>query len=124
MTTNKGWIGVDFDGTLAHYHEWRGPLEFGEPIAPMVQRVMHWLREGYEVRVFTARVTEHPDNPVDEIIDAIQDWTEYHIGVRLPVTNKKDFDMIEAWDDRAIHVHPNSGIGVGYSRVENRFIYD
>ena len=27
----KGWIGVDLDGTLAHYDKWRGVEHVGDP---------------------------------------------------------------------------------------------
>ena len=39
----QGWVGVDLDGTLATYDEWRGIEHVGEPIAPMVERVKRWL---------------------------------------------------------------------------------
>ena len=114
-----GWIGVDLDGTLAHYEDWQGELHIGEPIPAMVERIKNWLRCGIEVRIFTARVCM-PDGvillgkdgtrmSVDEIRSAIQDYTELLFGVRLKVTNEKDFGMIELWDDRAIRVRANTG---------------
>ncbi len=101
-----GWIGVDLDGTLAFYGGWISPDHIGEPIAPMVARVKDWLGQGIEVRIFTARAwrAEAKD------ITAIQDWSEKHIGIRLMVTNEKDYGMIELWDDRAIQVQYNKGI--------------
>lgn len=112
----RGWIGVDLDGTLARYDQWVHELHIGEPIAPMVERIKGWLSEGREVRIFTARVCEPGYMPEDrsrstvaEITAAIQDWTEKHIGARLPVTNIKDFGMVELWDDRAVRVPANSG---------------
>lgn len=36
--SDNGWIGVDLDGTLAHYDHWRGETHIGPPIAPMVDR--------------------------------------------------------------------------------------
>lgn len=41
------------------------------------------------------------------------DWTEKHIGVRLPATNVKGFGMIAIFDDRAIGVVQNTGELVG-----------
>ena len=39
-TDPRGWIGVDFDGTLADYARgWRGPHHAGPPITLMVERV-------------------------------------------------------------------------------------
>ena len=52
----NGWIGVDLDGTLAYYDQWRGALHIGEPIPVMLERVKRWLDEGKDVRIFTARV--------------------------------------------------------------------
>ena len=40
------WIGVDLDGTLAHYKGWKGRDHIGEPIPAMMQRVKQWLEEG------------------------------------------------------------------------------
>lgn len=104
---NKGWIGVDLDGTLAEYDDWKGETHIGEPILPMVTRVREWLRDGVEVKIFTARVCE-PLRP--GVLEAIQDWTEKYLGRRLPVTNVKDYDMIELWDDRAIQIIQNTGL--------------
>lgn len=108
----EGWIGVDLDGTLAFHGVWLGPLHVGEPIPLMVQRVKAWLAAGYEVRIVTARVAglDMFDHLRIAIINAIQDWTELHIGARLLVTSEKDYEMIELWDDRAIQVIHNTGV--------------
>lgn len=115
----SGWIGVDFDGTLAQYENFIGPSHCGAPIPVMVARVKCWLEAGHEVRVFTARV--HHDGSPERIKDAeaariaIEDWCEKHIGKRLKVTNVKDYSMWELWDDRAVQVIPNTGEPVGKS---------
>jgi hypothetical protein len=101
----NGWIGVDLDGTLAHYGGWISPDHIGEPIQPMVDRVKAWLSVGTEVRIFTARAWKA--SPED--IKTIEDWCEKHIGHRLKVTCEKDYGMIELWDDRAIQVEFNTG---------------
>ena len=98
-----GWIGVDLDGTLAFYDGWKGPSHIGPPVPTMVNRVKTWLREGKEVKIFTARAS------VPELIPFIEEWCKTHLGVVLPVTNIKDFGMIELWDDRAVGVIPNTG---------------
>lgn len=117
--SNKGWIGVDLDGTLAIYDGWKGALEIGEPIKPMVERVKQWVKEGKNVKIFTARVTEGPShnkdgtvNNTEEVRKAIEDWCNINLGFILPITNLKDFDMIQLWDDRAVQVIPNLGISV------------
>lgn len=119
---SKGWIGVDLDGTIAHYVKWGSLLSIGEPIWPMVERVKQWLREGLEVRIFTARIAPpyFPDTLTREDVEgAIQAWTFLHVGERLPVTCSKDLHMIELWDDRCVQVEPNTGEPVTYwqSRV-------
>lgn len=100
-----GWIAVDLDGTLAHYDHWVGPHHIGEPVPEMLQRVKQWLLEGKDVRIFTARCAD----PDPRVIEAIQAWCLLHIGQVLPVTNIKDYSMIELWDDRAVQVVPNTG---------------
>jgi hypothetical protein len=46
-----GWIGVDLDGTLAQYGEFKGRDHIGEPIAPMLDKVKKELARGKEVRM-------------------------------------------------------------------------
>jgi hypothetical protein len=104
--SNNGWIGVDLDGTLAKYDRWRGENHIGEPVPLMVRRVQAWLDQGQKVKIMTARVC---DDTTGSIAAIIQDWTEKHIGERLPVTNRKDYAMIELWDDRAVRVEANTG---------------
>lgn len=104
----RGWIGVDLDGTLAVYDEWRGADHIGAPIPAMVERVKQWLAEGKEVRIFTARVCNRQRH-LERVLAAIYAWCKEHIGCWLPVTNVKDFDMIELWDDRAHRVERNTG---------------
>jgi len=115
--STSGWVGVDLDGTLAHYGGWTGGI--GEPIQPMVELVKKLLAEGTEVRIFTARVAatgldvpgvgETLFNQVAEQTRLIQDWCEKHIGQRLHVTATKDFACIQIYDDRAIQVEFNTG---------------
>lgn len=100
-----GWVGVDLDGTLAHYTSWAGPYHIGEPIPKMAHRVRAMLAANVDVRIFTARAAD----PDPAVIYAIQNWTEKHFGVRLPVTNVKDYNMVQAFDDRIIQVIPNTG---------------
>jgi hypothetical protein len=122
MSGRKGWIGVDLDGTLARYDIWHGIYHIGEPIKPMVERVCKWLAEGQEVRIFTARVCEAEGDrnsiaTVASIKRAIQQWCLTHIGMALEVTNVKDFNMIQLWDDRAVQVIPNTGLSYQYDMI-------
>lgn len=116
QVTTVGWIGVDLDGTLAHYEGWNGG-EIGAPIPLMVERVKAWLAEGKSVRIVTARVS-HDAAPQDraEQREKIMQWCELHLGKRLTVTCEKDFGMLELWDDRCVQVIPNTGIPIGDQR--------
>ena len=106
------WIGVDLDGTLAHYDEWRGIEHIGPPIEAMRLRVRQWLAEGQEVRILTARVgPQRHDVPhtIAEITGHIEEWCLTHLGQKLRVTSQKDYCMVEFWDDRCVQVVPNTG---------------
>lgn len=103
----KGWIAVDLDGTLAQYRGWNGIDHIGPPVPAMVNRVKDWLDQGIEVRIFTARVSRRADRHI--AVKAIGNWCEQQGLPRLPVTNVKDFGMIELWDDRAVRVQTNRG---------------
>lgn len=132
----SGWIGVDFDGTLSTYVTWCGPSHCGTPIPAMVERVRHWRAEGLEVRIFTARihpldrcvgagdplpvvsdgdVLVSPARAAVEAVSAIRAWCLKHIGEVLPITNVKDYGMLELYDDRAVQVRMNTGEIVGSS---------
>ncbi len=104
-TPSIGWIGVDFDGTLAEYHGW--VPELGAPVPAMVARVKAWRAEGVPVRIVTARVASE-DHCADQIL-LIEAWCREHIGEVLPITATKDPAMLELWDDRAVTVEPNTG---------------
>lgn len=121
--SGRGWIGVDLDGTLAHYAGWVGPDHIGEPVPRMVARVRDWLALGIEVRIVTARAAGTDDKVPESAmrdspdfaqhqIKLIEAWCEKHIGARLPVTAQKDYAMMELWDDRAVQVVKNTGLSV------------
>jgi len=103
-----GWIGVDLDGTLMYYGENNfSQYEMGEPIPLMVQKVKDILEKGYKVKIFTARANVGGAALI-KITYLIQDWLE-KIGLpRLGVTCKKDYGMIELWDDRCRQVKENT----------------
>lgn len=112
----KGWIGVDLDRTLAEYHGRvdgvYDPLRIGKPIPKMVERIKVWLAEGYEVRIFTARVGGLAKDDLGRIVvtAAIQDWLIGEAGLpALAVTAEKDMDCCQIWDDIAVTVERNTG---------------
>ena len=103
----NGWIGVDFDGTLA-YHKWISIDHTGEPIPEMVEKVKGWLKAGMKVKIVTARVSGSKAE-AKRARKPVEAWCLEHLGVVLEVTCSKDFDMIELWDDRAVRVETNTG---------------
>lgn len=113
------WIGVDFDGTLAEYHEGQDIFTLGEPIPDMLFRVKKWVADGKTVKIVTARAASSGSTNDDGVVDnasfalqqvvLIQSWLVKHLGFALEVTACKDFRMTELWDDRAIQVVPNTG---------------
>jgi hypothetical protein len=98
------WIGVDLDGTLAHYDDDDTIERIGKPIPQMLMHVNQWLRRGIKVKIFTARAVHGKKQ-----IDLIQDWCEKNGLGRLEVTCSKDMDMFLLYDDRAYRVVTNTG---------------
>lgn len=123
---NGTWIGVDLDGTLAHYEGWQGAQSIGDPLAPMVDRVKKWLAAGKTVKIFTARMHGHGmpiiGGGIEDAKTPIEDWCQKHIGQVLEVTNVKDFGMLELWDDRAIQVETNTGLPVASRKDRKRHV--
>ena len=110
--SNRPWIGVDLDGTLAEDGPWVDANHIGQPVEPMMNRVKAWIARGITVKIVTARAG------VPNGIPPVKAWIEKQGLPDLEVTNQKDFNMIELWDDRAIQVIPNTGKPVlGEKRV-------
>lgn len=106
------WIGVDLDGTLAHFDHFRGWDHIGDPVPEMLARVRGWLAEGRDVRIFTARVAtvgSDDGSHVETSRASINEWTILHLGVLLPITCCKDVECVELWDDIAVGVVKNTG---------------
>lgn len=100
----KPWVGVDLDGTLAVWEEWG--KEIGPPVPAMMNRVRAWVDAGIKVKIFTARAAE------PALIPTVREWLNKHGLHELEITNAKDSDMVEMWDDRAVAVVRNTGVAV------------
>jgi hypothetical protein len=98
----KGWVGFDFDGTLAKFPFPDG-LAGGEPIEPMWMLVEHYLKSGYVVKIVTGRAVWHGQ------IENIQNWLNYYKKPQLPIVAHKDTEMLLLFDDRVATVETNSG---------------
>jgi hypothetical protein len=107
--TASGWIGVDLDGTLAVYDGWKDGA-IGEPVPGMLFRVRKWLVDGVAVKCMTARAS------VPEEAAKVRAWLDSHGLEAVGVTDRKDFAMIELWDDRAVAVEPNKGTPLRWPR--------
>ena len=103
MIDEESWIGVDLDGTLAEYVEWRGEQHIGAPVPLMLDRVKKWIADGIRVKIFTARANH------TEYLPYIKAWMEVNGLPELEITSVKDFTMIELWDDRCVQVEKNTG---------------
>ncbi|MGE9292675.1 hypothetical protein [Ruficoccus sp. ZRK36] len=99
----NAWIGVDLDGTLARFKSWKGLRHVGRPIPMMRMRIQRWLAAGYKVKIVTARASLPESHP------PILKWLRKHKIGELEITNRVDMDMVELWDDRAVHVRRNTG---------------
>ena len=78
----------------------------GKPVPKMVKRVRIWLEMGYR------KNCHRPGTKSRIFIPPIHEWL-FHELPELEVTNAKDMDMIELWDDRCVQVVPNTGNPVG-----------
>src|SRR5260370_9974751 len=109
---NKGWQGIDLDKTLAlHDGTWHGANYIGEPIQPMVDFVKGLLKEGENVKIFTARVSDVNFPVMGKF--AIEKWCLRVLGKKLDITNVKDGYCRKIFDDKAYHVVPNQGVIIG-----------
>lgn len=98
---SKGAIACDFDKTLAFHVD--GQEKLGNPIPKMLRRIKRHLEDGEDVEIFSARASNA------KAIGEIQDWTEKHLGVRLPAGNVKKGYFTKFYDDKAEGVVPNTG---------------
>lgn len=104
MNTKENlWIGVDLDGTLAEYSGWKGFENIGKIIPTMADRIKIWLKQGKVVKIFTARASGG-----EQAISYIHNWMLKNGLPVLEVTNVKDLNMIELWDDLCVSVETNT----------------
>ncbi len=107
---SQGWHGVDLDGTLAEYDHWRGLEHIGAPIPAMARRVSAWLANHEEVRIVTARFGD--PQWTQQGREPYAYWCLKNFGRVLPITDRKDYAMIDLWDDRAVQVEKNTGVAL------------
>lgn len=102
-------IALDFDGTLAEYGDWeKQGHAIGKPIYVMVENVKRWLKKGYKVSIFTARLTHSPVVSSQAICD-IEDFLIQNGLPILQVTCMKMHYFTHFIDDKAYHAELNQG---------------
>lgn len=110
MANNKRVIAVDLDGTLAHYDGWKGIEHIG-PVIPEVANAMERAqKEGADVWIFTARVSDPAD--AEQAGKYVRDWLIKNNFQFEGITAVKHKFFTEFWDDRAIQVIKNQGLFV------------
>jgi hypothetical protein len=112
-------IALDFDSTLAE-HESGGDLTIGKPIKPMIEQVKRWVAKGYEITIFTARVSKwfkngevRPEDFKERQRQLISQFlAENGLQCMFPVliTADKSPRFTHFVDDKAVKVIPNKGI--------------
>ena len=102
-------IALDFDGTLAEYESWdfQGH-KIGPPIKPMVDNVKRWLKKGYKVSIFTARLS-HSRSESEQQIALIERFLEENDLPILQITCIKMWYFTHFVDDKAYHAELNKG---------------
>ena len=108
----KHWLGIDLDGTLAHFDDWEDIYTIGEPLKIMKDLLLMLHKKGIKIKIFTARVGEG-----DEAIEPIKQWLKKNGLPDLEVTNVKDMYCIEIWDDRVVQIEKNTGRLIGESNL-------
>ena len=68
IDTSAPWIGVDLDGTLAHWDNRSSLKRIGKPVPAMHAFVMRMVENGIRVKIFTARTRgSFPASPCPEM---------------------------------------------------------
>lgn len=111
----KRIIAVDLDGTLAHYDGWKGIKHIGHVIPEVANAMERAQKEGADVWIFTARVSDPSD--AEQAGKYVHDWLIKNNIKFEGITAVKHKFFSEFWDDRAIQVIKNTGEFVMYSDV-------
>ncbi|AIK67536.1 hypothetical protein SS1_32 [Cronobacter phage vB_CsaP_Ss1] len=109
----KRIIAVDLDGTLAYYDGWKGIEHIGSVIPEVANAIERAQKEGADVWIFTARVSDPSD--AEQAGKYVHDWLIKNNIKFEGITAVKHKFFSEFWDDRAIQVIKNTGEFVMYS---------
>ena len=106
----KRIIAVDLDGTLAYYDGWKGIEHIGPVIPEVANAMKRAQKEGADVWIFTARVSDPSD--AEQAGKYVHDWLIKNNIKFEGITAVKHKFFSEFWDDRAIQVIKNQGVFV------------
>ncbi len=122
MGNAKRVIAVDLDGTLAHYDGWKGIGHIGCVVPEVANAMERAQKEGAEVWIFTARVSDPAD--AEEAGKYVHEWLVKNNFQFEGITAIKHKFFTEFWDDRAIQVIRNSGLFVLDENTDERCLND
>ena len=100
-------VAFDLDGVLAEFDldKWTNDKSYiGKPIRSMIDLALAYQEDGAKIYIFTAR------GDISSYTGNITKWCNENGLYGIKITNKKLFNMILIYDDRASFVLPNTGI--------------
>lgn len=119
MCETKKTVLVDLDGVLCEYDGWKGVEHFGEPI-PGAREFLSYLRERFEVAIYTTRcnvrvndpdpLTDDPEAKFSFLVGLVRQWLAQHDMPYDRVVIGKPL-AVAIIDDRAISCRPQDRLG-------------
>ena len=74
----KEIIAVDLDGTLAEYTGWKSIAHIGDPYPGAKEFMAELKSKGYELVIYTARVSLFWNKELDIVVSYIRKWLATH----------------------------------------------
>jgi hypothetical protein len=104
-------IALDFDATLADYKNWDSQGNVvGKPIKRMVENAKEWLKKGYKISIFTARLSHGYAESEKQIVLIQKFLKENGLPTDLQITCMKMHYFTIFIDDKSYHCIPNTGV--------------
>jgi len=119
MSDDLKIVCVDLDGTLAHYDEWKGIENIGEPIEG-AREFMDALRsEGFHIILYTCRMRGRRGNEMIDVSKIIVEWLRKHAINVDDIWGNEGKPFAHAYvDDRGVSCSPqNSPPAIMYAQA-------
>jgi len=101
LTSNKR-IMIDFDQTIHSYHDgWSDGVIYGHPLKGAKETIEHLKSIGYEIIIFTARLSEAQEFEKNRRKRLISEWLDMHEILYDDITSDKLPAMCYI-DDKAV----------------------